>query len=125
MAPLNCKKFKLDSSNEKSLPGMEQLNKINEELEHLEEKKTHLEEKMQSLLREISLMCPKICQAEKDVEKALHDKIAKECKLRMRCEVNRLCEDQKRTERLLCKYDEQLKQKYRDYKKCNTGSKCD
>ncbi|GJQ87062.1 hypothetical protein Trydic_g6821 [Trypoxylus dichotomus] len=125
MPPIKCKKVTFDINGEKAAgPNVKEIAKINQEIDQLEQKKVHLEEKMQQLLRDMSAMCPKICQAERDVEKALHDKLAKECQLRMKCEITRLCEDQKRTERILNKYDEQLRQKYRAYKRC-TGNKCD
>lgn len=59
------------------------------------------------------------------VEQALHEKLAKECQERMRCEIARLKQEQKRAERILCRYDEQLKQKMKQLKNCAGGSVCD
>ena len=96
----------------------DRVKEIRKQILCLQKKKVKFEERQGQLLEALNSMNAKIDKVEEQIERVIQELIAKGCEERCLCQINRMKKEQENTEILRCLYDEYLRNKVEQYKKC-------
>lgn len=96
----------------------DRVKEIKKQLLCLEKRKAKLEEQESKILDALNKLNKRIETIEEEIEKAVKEKMEKECEERNMCQMNRMLKHQENTEILRCLYEQYLRNKVEQYKKC-------
>lgn len=95
-----------------------EIDSLTKELEKLDARKCCLENAARKLLKEIAQLTDQIDSVECEAERGLRDKLERECRERIQCGIERLKKEQKSAQEILCRYEQNLRLKFKMMKGC-------